>query len=81
MRESIGGILILKIVLIFLAVYIGFMAIVINYGKYFRYKNAIINKIEQNEGYRTCEDIHNMVLSTGYSPENKYRITSSTNDL
>ena len=57
MRESIGGIFLLKIVLIFLAVYVGFMAIVINYGKYYRYKNAIINKIEQNEGYSTCEDI------------------------
>ena len=79
MRESIGGIFLLKIVLIFLAVYVGFMAIVINYGKYYRYKNAIINKIEQNEGYSTCEDIRNMVLSIGYNPQDRYEISSKIN--
>ncbi len=79
MRESIGGLFLIKIVLIFLVVYIGFMAIVINYGKFFRYKNAIINKIEQNEGYGTCEDIRNMVLSTGYSAGDRYKIIATSN--
>lgn len=67
MRESVGGTLLLQIVLVFLTVYIGFMAIVINYGKIFRYKNAIINKIEQNEGYGTCTDIKDMVSDVGYT--------------
>ncbi len=79
MRESVGGTLLLKIVLVFLTIYIGFMAIVINYGKFFRFKNAIINKIEQNEGYRTCDDIWNMVTNeVGYV--DRYYIASTKND-
>ena len=77
MRESVGGLMLLKIVIIFLVVYIGFMAIVINYGKYFRFKNAIINRIEQNEGYGTCGEIRDMVLSVGYSPQDRYSITAT----
>ena len=76
MRESVGGTLLLQIVLVFLTVYIGFMAIVINYGKVFRYKNAIINKIEQNEGYGTCTDIKDMVSEVGYT--GKYNISHVT---
>ena len=67
MRESVGGTLLLQIVLVFLTVYIGFMAIVINYGRTFRYKNAIINAIEQNEGYGTCSDVSAMVKGLGYN--------------
>lgn len=67
MRESVGGTLLLQIVLVFLTVYIGFMAIVINYGRVFRYKNAIINAIEQNEGYGLCTDISTMVKRLGYN--------------
>lgn len=76
MRESVGGTLLLQIVLIFLTVYIGFMAIVINYGKVFRYKNAIINNIEQNEGYADCEEIDRMVKRVGYL--NDYQISYTT---
>lgn len=78
MRESVGGTLLLQIVLIFLTVYIGFMAVVINYGKVFRYKNAIINKIEQNEGYANCEDIDSMIKSVGYLDNYKVSYTTTT---
>ena len=47
MREAIGGTILLYIVLIFLFVYIAFMAIVINYGRVFRSKNAVVSYIEQ----------------------------------
>ncbi len=50
MREAIGGTQLFYLVLIFLTIYIIFMAGVINYGRAFRQKNAIINLIEQNEG-------------------------------
>ncbi len=50
MREAIGGTQLMYIVLIFLTIYVVFMAGVIQYGKVFRQKNAIINLIEQNEG-------------------------------
>lgn len=66
MRESVGGTLLLQIVLVFLTVYIGFMAIVINYGKVFRIKNRIINRIEQNEGYANCTGIDSVMKEAGY---------------
>jgi len=75
-RESVGGTLLLQIVLVFLTVYIGFMAIVINYGRVFRYKNAVINKIEQNEGYANCESIESMVRGLGYL--NDYKVSYTT---
>ena len=77
MRESVGGTLLLQIVLVFLTVYIGFMAIVINYGKVFRYKNAIVNRIEQNEGYADCEAIDTMIKEVGYL--NDYKVSYTTN--
>lgn len=78
MRESVGGTLLLQIVLVFLTVYIGFMAIVINYGKVFRYKNAIVNRIEQNEGYADCESIDTMIKDIGYLGDYKVSYTTTS---
>lgn len=52
MREAIGGTLLMQIVLIFLIVYIMFMAVVINYGRVFRAKNNLITYIETEEGFK-----------------------------
>lgn len=66
MKEAVGGTLLLKIVLVFLIVYIMFMAVVIKYGRTFRIKNALINQIEQNEGFRTKGEIENIARNLGY---------------
>lgn len=66
MREAVGGTLLLKIVLVFLVVYIGFMAVVISYGRIFRIKNALINTIEQNEGFEKKTDIEDAAKALGY---------------
>lgn len=50
MRDAVGGSFMMKVFLIFLATYIVFMAIALNYAKAFRVKNKIIDIIEQNEG-------------------------------
>lgn len=47
MRESFGGVFMIKLALIFIIIYISFMAIAINYAKAFRVKNGVINLIEQ----------------------------------
>ena len=49
MRESFGGAFIIKLLLVFIIVYVSFMAIAINYAKAFRVKNGVINTIEQNQ--------------------------------
>lgn len=50
MRDAFGGSFLIKLMLIFLAIYIAFVAVALNYAKAFRVKNSIIDIIEQNEG-------------------------------
>lgn len=50
MRDAFGGTFMIKLMLTFLAVYIAFIAVALNYAKAFRVKNKIIDIIEQNEG-------------------------------
>ena len=52
MREAIGGTMLMQIVVVFLIVYIFFMAVVINYGRVFRAKNTLITYIEAEEGFK-----------------------------
>lgn len=56
MRESIGGAWILTIVVLFIVLFSGYLAVSINYTKAFKVKNYIINTIEQNEGFSKYED-------------------------
>jgi len=50
MRDSVGGTFMMYVFLIFLAVYITFVAVAFNYARAFRVKNKVIDIIEQNEG-------------------------------
>ena len=56
MREAFGGAFMIKLMLIFLAIYIAFIAVALNYAKAFRVKNKIIDIIEQNEGIDSYND-------------------------
>ena len=56
MREAFGGAFTIKLMLIFLAIYIAFIAVALNYAKAFRVKNRIIDIIEQNEGRDSYDD-------------------------
>lgn len=56
MREAFGGAFTIKLMLIFLAIYIAFIAVALNYAKAFRVKNRIIDIIEQNEGIDSYSD-------------------------
>ena len=47
MREAFGGAFMIRLVLVFLVLYISFMAVAVNYAKVFRIKNHIINMLEQ----------------------------------
>ncbi|MGM9875634.1 MAG: hypothetical protein ACI310_00160 [Bacilli bacterium] len=57
MREAFGGAFMIKLMLIFLAIYIAFIAVALNYAKAFRVKNKIIDIIEQNEGIKQSDYI------------------------
>lgn len=57
MREAFGGTFMIKLMLIFLTIYIAFIAVALNYAKAFRVKNKIIDIIEQNEGISSYDDV------------------------
>lgn len=51
MRDAFGGVFTIRLLLIFLVIYVCFMAVALNYAKAFRTKNGIIDYIERYEGY------------------------------
>lgn len=67
MREAIGGALLIKLVMVFIVIYVCFLAIAINYSITFRVKNQIINLIEEYEGYELAKsEIEEYIASVGY---------------
>lgn len=50
MKEGIGGTFMIYVFLVFLTVYITFVAVAFNYARAFKVKNKVIDIIEQNEG-------------------------------
>lgn len=51
MRDAFGGAFSIKLMLIFLMLYVSFMCVALSYARAFRVKNRIINIVEQKEGY------------------------------
>ena len=56
MREAFGGAFMIKLMLIFLVIYVCFIAVALNYAKAFKAKNGIIDLIEKYEGFDICKD-------------------------
>jgi hypothetical protein len=73
MREAVGGTLLINIMLIFIAIYIAFLAVAINYSMAFKVKNHVISIIEENEGYpghnnEAVARIDEFLATIGYAP-------------
>ena len=73
MKEGFGGTFMIYVLLVFLAVYIVFVAVAFNYARAFKVKNKIIDYIEQNEGIRDynnkngiMNDIDSYLASVSY---------------
>ncbi len=70
MRDAIGGVFTLQIILVFVILINGYMAYSVNYTRAFRVKNAIINIIEENEGFTSggnaADEIETLVKNAGY---------------
>ena len=72
MRDALGGIVNIAIIVVFITLVSGFMAYNINYTKAFRVKNKIITTLEQYEGRceqnSSCDqEIISYMRSLGYS--------------
>lgn len=74
MRESFGGAFMIKLVLVFIVIYISFMAVAINYAKAFRVKNNVINILEQNQ-FKLGDDI---TVIDGYLAKVPYDLYNNT---
>ena len=49
MREAFGGVFMMRLMLVFVFIFVAFTAISLNYAKAFRIKNKVIDFIEQQE--------------------------------
>ena len=70
MRDAIGGVVNLVIIVVFMVIVSGYLAFNVNYTKAFRVKNKIISTIEEYEGNMSNsalqEQITNYMRSIGY---------------
>ena len=66
MREAMGGTMLFYIVLIFVALFIGFLSAVTQYGRVFKQKNTIVNYIEQAEGIPSKAALDEKLTEMGY---------------
>lgn len=67
MKEAIGSSLLFKLVFAFIVIYMGLLAVGINYAITFRHKNQIVSLLEQYEGYEGAKTyISNYINAVGY---------------
>lgn len=76
MRQAIGGTWILQLVIIFMLIFVGFLALTINYTKAFKVKNELVTIIEKYEGV-TSGDNGSVALINNYLRHNGYSIKGS----
>ena len=81
MDESIGGAFMIKLLFVFIIIYVTFMCIAISYAKAFRIKNSVMNKLEQNQyvfgtDYTFIDDYLEEV-SYGVDPDNASTVISN----
>lgn len=53
MREGFGGTFMMAMMMVFVVVFVSFLALALNYAKTYRVKNKIIDIIEQNQGFNS----------------------------
>ena len=68
MREAIGGAWIYALVMIFMMIFVSYLAISLNHTRAFMTKDEVVRIIELNEGFnnRSREIIENYLYSAGY---------------
>ena len=73
MREAIGASWIMIIVMTFIALFSGYLALSINYSKAFRVKDGIVDRIEKHSGLNAdaLSDITDLINEIGYNAKGK----------
>lgn len=70
MRESFGGTFMIELILVFIVIYITFMAVAVEYAKVFRVKNQVINMLEQSQ-FKIGDDFGDIDAYLAKVPYNK----------
>lgn len=81
MRDAFGGAFMLKVILVFVVIYVAFMCIALDYARAFRVKNRVINILEQYQygsNTNTDEAVSNAI--DAYLSEVHYLIPQSAGD-
>ena len=86
MRDAFGGSFMLKLFIVFIFIYVFFIAIALNYAKAFKVKNKIIEYIETNEivdldnmSAKSYEELEEFIRTEVYG-DLKYHYSSDTNN-
>lgn len=67
MRNAIGGAWFYGIVIVFMSIFIAFIAIIINYHSVYTYKTQMIDIIEKNDGFNSNAMNDIATLLSGYT--------------
>lgn len=73
MKESIGASWLLTIVLVFIALFSGYLAFSVNYSKAFRVKDGIVDRLEKYNGpnNKSLEEIAEFIGEVNYTSKGK----------
>lgn len=66
MRDAIGGTMLMWIVVFFMALFMSFMAVVIQYSRVYKIKNNSIEDIERSEGICSIEKLEELLNRNKY---------------
>lgn len=69
MREAIGGTWVYQLVIIFMLIFVAFLALTMNYTRAFKIKNDMLSIVEKYEGVssKSITILNNYLLSSGYT--------------
>ena len=82
MRQAIGTTWIMQLVIIFMLIFVAFLALTINYTKAFKIKNELVTIIEKYEGlnYGTSNQSGSIDLINNYLQYNGYTVMGSCDE-
>lgn len=76
MREAIGGTWLTQLVILFMLIFVAFLALSLNYTKAFKIKNELLTIIEKREGL-TQGDNGSIAIINNYLKANNYGVTKA----
>lgn len=77
MRQAIGTTWIMQLVIVFMLIFVAFLALTINYTKAFKIKNEVVNMVEKYEGIGSGDTTGALHIIDNYLTYNGYSITGS----